>query len=226
MYIAFDKQTKRVIDIGEKPFVNYSNNLDIAEYNGIIPKNDYLTVINERQETKTFVEKKIVLKTVIEKEPQTKRKLIYEEVDIKDIDGNVVFDKDGKKVVSIVPKWVEETIEVEVEKEVEEEVEETKTRTYLTCDLLANFYPSKTAEEIAKEKEEKYKKLVEILIRKKYSQGKVESIHSNYLKAMFNGTDLTSAKKEEYIAEFNAFQKYREECKKEAHIDVYGGEKQ
>ncbi len=186
MYILFDKETKRVIGVSNKPFVSYTSNLELAEYYGEIPNNDYLTVFNERQETKTWTEPKIVEKLDDNGEP------------ILDENGDIVF----------------------------VEVEEKKSRTYLTCDLLANFYPPKTEEQLDKEKEEKYKKLVEILIRKKYSQGKVESIHSNYLKAMFNGTDLTSAKKEEYIAEFNAFQKYREECKKEAHIDVYGGEKQ
>jgi hypothetical protein len=171
MYILFNKDTKRVIDMNNKPFVSYTSNLELAEYNGEIPKHDYLTVTNERQETKTFVEKKIVLKTVIKKEPQVQAKLVYEEIEVKDENGQVVLDEDGNKVLTAIPKWVEETIEVDVEKEVEEEVEEIKTRTYLTCNLVANFYPPKTEEELAKEKEKKYKDLCEKYIRAKYSVG-------------------------------------------------------
>lgn len=180
MYIAFNKNTKIVEKKSNKPFTVYSSNLDLAEYKGEIPKNDYLTVTNLREETVTWIEKKSVEKL--------------------DENGEPIFNENGEVIT--------------------EEIIEKKSRTYLACDLVANFYPPKTEEELALEKEEKYKKLVEILIRKKYSQGKVESIHSNYLKAMFNGADLTSAKKEEYIAEFNAFQKYREECKKEAKIKL------
>lgn len=167
MYILFDKETKIIEEKSNKPFKSYISikNLDIAEYKGEIPKNDYLTVANLREETETFVEKKEVEK-------------------------------------------INDSGEVTIE-----EIEETKTRTYLACDLVANFYPPKTEEKLAAEKDKKYSDLVNDLIRKKYSQSKVEAIFANY---------LSKKVEEEDIAKFNQFQEYREECKKLAHKEVYG----
>ena len=212
-YILFDKETKKVINKETKEILNRPNGCEIVEYYGEIPKNDYLTVVNEREETKTFVEKRTVLKTVIEKEPQTQNKLVYEEIEVKDENGQIVFDEYGNKVLTAIPKWAEEAIEVDVEKEVEEEIEEIKTRTYFTCDLIANFYPSKTDDQIAAEKRKKYEDLIKALIRKKYSQDDVEAIFANYLSIKVE---------EEDIIKFNQFQEYREECKKLANKEVYG----
>lgn len=167
MYILFDKETKKVIGINNKPFVSYTSNLELAEYYGEIPKNDYLTAMNERQETKTFTE--------IKYEPKL------------DENGNYVYGLDGEiELVSIT---------------------EEKEKTYLTCDLLANFYPPKTEEQLALEKEKKYSDLVSSLIRKKYSQSAVEAIYANFLDENSDDDD---------IAEFNAFQEYRKECKAKA----------
>lgn len=213
MYILFDKTTKVVENISANKFTKYTDNLDLAEYKGEIPKNDYLTVTNLREETETWTEKKTVPKTITVKEPQTQKKLVYEEIDVKDENGNIELDDDGNPIKSTKPKFIEETINVEVEKEIEEEIEETKSRTYLACDLVANFYPTKTEEELAKEKEKKYSDLVSRLIRKKYSQDDVEAIFANY---------LSTKVEEEDIIKFNQFQEYREECKKLATKEVYG----
>lgn len=187
MYIRFLIENNKIVYKGEaKPiveereFIDLNGKCAVAEYKGEIPKNDYLTVTNLREEIETWIEKKTIEKL--------------------DENGEPIFNENGEVVF--------------------EEITEEKSRTYLACDLLANFYPPKTEEELALEKEKQYSNMVEILIRKKYSQGKVESIHSNYLKAMFNGTDLTSAKKEEYIAEFNAFQEYRIACKQQARLKL------
>lgn len=181
MYITFNKETKKVIKVDEKKPIIYFGNLDFAEYYGEIPKNDYLTVTNLREETKTFTEVKY--------EPKL------------DENGNYVYGLDGE--IELLP------------------ITEEKTRTYVTCDLLANFYPPKTEEQLAKEKEKQYNNVVEMLIRKKYSQGKVESIHSNYLKVL-SGISIDATKKQEYISEFMAFQEYRNECKTIAIKQVYG----
>ena len=129
MYITFNKETKKVITIGEKKPIIYFGNLDFAEYKGEIPKNDYLTVTNLREETETLIEKKTIEKLDENGEP------IFNE------NGEIVFD----------------------------EITEEKSRTYLACDLLANFYPPKTEEELALERKAKYEKLCEKYIRAKYS---------------------------------------------------------
>ena len=72
---------------------------------------------------------------------------------------------------------------------------------------MPNFYPPKTKEELTKEKTKKYSDLVSSLIRKKYSQSAVEAIYANFLDE--NSDD-------DNIAEFNAFQEYRKECKAKA----------
>ena len=142
MYILFDKETKKVIGINNKPFVSYTSNLELAEYYGEIPKNDYLTVMNERQETKTFTELKY--------EPKL------------DENGNYVYGLDGE--VELLP------------------ITEEKEKTYLTCDLLANFYPPKTEEELALERKAKYEKLCEKYIRAKYSANDEFQILREYSK--------------------------------------------
>lgn len=159
MFIAFDKDTKKVIDTSETPFVFIREGASVVEYYGEIPKNDYLTVFNERQETGTKTVEKL------------------------DENGASIVDKNGEIITEEVP------------------------RTYLTCDLLASFYPPKTEEELAKEKEKKYSDLVSSLIRKKYSQSDVEAIVANFLDENSDDDD---------IAEFNAFQEYRKECKAKA----------
>lgn len=166
-YILFDKLTKKVIHKDKKEILNRPNGYEVAEYYGEIPKNDYLTVINEKQETKTWVEKKEFQKV--------------------NEDGSPILNDNGEVAI--------------------EEVKETKTRTYLTCDLVANFYPPKTEEELAKEKEKKYSDLVNDLIRKKYPQSAVEALQFNLLEEPNN---------EKLLAELNAFQEYRKECKAKA----------
>ena len=172
MYILFDKETKRVVGISNKPFVSYTNNLQLAEYYGEIPKNDYLTVTNLREETEKWTEVKY--------EPKL------------DENGNQVYGLDGELEIISIP--------------------EEKTRTYLTCDLLANFYPPKTEEELAKELDKKYSDLVEALVRKKYSQGYMEALQFNLLE---------EPNSEKLLAELKVVQEYRKECKEIARAEIY-----
>lgn len=152
MYILFDKETKRVIGMNNEPFVSYSSNLELAEYKGEIPNNDYLTVDNLREETETWTEKTPVYDTVTKKVTEKKRLLIIEPVELKDASGEVCLDENGSVIMTEIYKWVEEPIEIEVDSyEVVDEIEEEKSRTYLTCDLVANFNPAPTQEQLAKQ---------------------------------------------------------------------------
>ena len=169
MYIVFNKDTKRAFIVNEKP-IKLGYNMELAEYYGEIPKNDYLTVMNERQETKTFTEVKY--------EPKL------------DENGNYVYGLDGEiELVSIT---------------------EEKTRTYLTCDLLANFYPPKTEEQLALERKAKYEKLCEKYIRAKYSASDEFQILREYSK---NPND-TIAKQN-----FNEYNTFVENCLLRAKFD-------
>lgn len=211
MYLTFDKETKQVAYIGEKKPVVYTSNLDAAEYKGEIPKNDYLTVTNLREETETWIEKKIVTKTIIEKEPQTIKKTVWGTVEIKDENGEVVIDEEGNILKTFKPKIVEETIEVDVEKEVEEEITETKSRTYLACDLVANFYPPKTEEELALVKQKKYEILCEKYIREKYSASDEFKILRRYQKNPYDASNIEN---------FNTYNEYVESCLAKAEAEL------
>jgi hypothetical protein len=61
------------------------------------------------------------------------------------------------------------------------------------------------------QKEQQYNRLVNDLIRKKYSQAQVEAILNNYL------TEPTNTK---YIIEFNALQEFRKVCKANAKTQI------
>ena len=87
-----------------------------------------------------------------------------------------------------------------------------RSMTYLTCDLVVNFRPEPTNEQVETLKQKRYGKLVARLIREKYSQDEVEAIINNYL---FDPQDET------YRLEFSELQKYREECKIKAHNEIY-----
>ena len=56
MYITFNNETKKVDYIGEKKPASYTDNLTLAEVETIPEKYDYLTVVNEREVTKTWTE--------------------------------------------------------------------------------------------------------------------------------------------------------------------------
>jgi predicted CopG family antitoxin len=161
-YITFNNKTKRVTYIGEKKPISISNNLTLAEVDTIPEKYDYLTVVNEREKTDTWVE--------------------------------------------TIEEYNEETSEV-IEKEVE------RSRTFVSCDIVAHFKPQPTLEEIEKQKEKEYKELCEKYIREKYSQSDVEAIINNYLE---------NSENEKYKNEFDELQNYRKECKAKAKLEVYG----
>jgi hypothetical protein len=138
--------------MNNEPFVSYSSNLELAEYKGEIPNNDYLTVDNLREETETWTEKTPVYDTVTKKVTEKKRLLIIEPVELKDASGEVCLDENGSVIMTETYEWVEEPIEIEVDSyEVVDEIEEEKSRTYLTCDLVANFNPAPTQEQLAKQ---------------------------------------------------------------------------
>lgn len=56
MYIAYNKKTNRVIEISEKPFVNITENVAVAECNEIPAKYDYLLVDNVQERTRVVKE--------------------------------------------------------------------------------------------------------------------------------------------------------------------------
>jgi hypothetical protein len=125
-YIIFDNNTKKVKDIFDKEpkFVNKLPSTMVAEYEGEIPQADYLLVAKVQEKTDTWTEPKTIEKEVKKIVPKVVKKAepIYNEND---------------EVIDY--KIYEETIEEESTEIVEETIEEEKSRTYLTCDLVANF---------------------------------------------------------------------------------------
>ena len=149
MYIRFLIENNKIVYKGEaKPiveereFIDLNGKCAVAEYKGEIPKNDYLTITNIREETETWTETKTIGNL--------------------DENGEPIFNENGEIVT--------------------EEITEEKSRTYLVCDLLANFYPPKTEEELAKEKQKKYEDLCEKYIREKYSANDEFQILREYSK--------------------------------------------
>lgn len=162
MYIRFNTNTKKIVYMGERKPLNEDTELyNVAEFNGVIPKADYLTVENVQSRTRVI-------------EPAHMETRIN--------DNNE-----------------EETIEIA-----------DKTENYLSCELKANFYTF-TPEQIEARKLKKYSERSTQLIRMKYDANAVEALLANY-----------TENKEKYQEEFNAFAKYRKECKAQAHIEVYG----
>lgn len=58
-----------------------------------------------------------------------------------------------------------------------------------------------------------YADIVSAIIRSMYSQESVEAIIANYTVAKDTTTDITEAKRAEYIAEYNDYQAFREKAK-------------
>lgn len=83
----------------------------------------------------------------------------------------------------------------------------TKTRTINDKNIFIDVYEY----EIEVYSSKKYDEIVSTLIREKYSNNDVEAIFANYL------SDKENTK---YINEFNTFQEYRENCKKEAKLFI------
>ena len=165
MYIRFLIKNNEVIYKGkakpiveEREFIDLNGKCAVAEYKGEIPKNNYLTVTNLREETETWVEKKIIYKL--------------------DEDGLEILDENGSRIV-------------------DKEIEETKTRAYLACDLVANFYPPKTEEELAK-----------IAAKARIKELKTKLDESDYKAIKFAEGVLTE---EEYAPIREERQRYRDE---------------
>lgn len=221
-YILYRLDNLKVVYKDTKPLKPQDMNVfGIAEYNGEIPKNNWLTVDNVREEIETWKEKEIQYKTVKVLEPQEKYIVVYKEQPlldeqsnpIIDEDGNPIVDEEGNPIKQQVPKRIKQVVNVEVEKEIEEEVEVEKSKTHIVCDLVAHFYPKRelTEEQKAKQKEKQYNALVTKYIRQKYDANDVEALYANYLAEPNN---------EKYITEFNQFQSYRIECKTRAKEEV------
>lgn len=137
-YILYDLKTLKVKQIYTKPLTakvcdNFYDINGIAEYDGELPKNDWLSVDNVREEVEKWTEKETQYKTITELEPQEQWCIVYEEVTVEDENGN--------PIQVTVPKRVKQIVDVEVEKEVAEEVEVERTKTHIVCDLVAHFYP-------------------------------------------------------------------------------------
>ena len=89
-----------------------------------------------------------------------------------------------------------------------EEVEVEKTKTHIVCDLVAHFLPEEQkAQQVAKQKQAKYEKLVEKYIREKYSL-------SNELAILRQASTK--------VNEFNEYNAYAESCKARAKGEIYG----
>ena len=84
--------------------------------------------------------------------------------------------------------------------------------TYEYGKLMPHFV-SYTSEQIEAQKYEKYKSLVEMYIREKYSQSDVEALQANLLSENVTEKDKL---------EWQEFQLYRTECKARAKAEVYG----
>ena len=126
-YIIFNNNSKKVNDIFNKEpkFINKLPTTMVAEYEGEIPQADYLTVFNVQTRVDTWTEPKTIEKEVKKIVPKVVKK------------AEPIYDDNGEFVDY---KIFEETIEEEVVEMVEETIEEEKSRHYLTCDLLPNFF--------------------------------------------------------------------------------------
>lgn len=111
--------------------------------------------------------------------------------------------------------WTEKE-EVEKENEqgeiVYEEIEVPKSRTYFTCDLVANFRPPLTAEQIEKQKQAKYESLCQQYIREKYSATDENKVVREYLADMYNFEKKT---------QFDTYNAYVESCKARAKGEIW-----
>lgn len=113
-----------------------------------------------------------------------------------------------------IEKWTEKELVFNEELQQDIEVEVEKSRTHIVCDLVAHFYPKRelTAEQIAKQKENKYKKLCEKYISEKYSLADENKIVREYLVDMYNT---------EKRVQFDEYNAYVEQCKSKAKGEVY-----
>ena len=197
-YIIFDNNSKKVKDIfDEEPkFVNKLPTTMVAEYNGEIPQADYLTVVNIQEKTDTWTEPKTIQKEVKKIVPKVVKR------------AEPIFDE-NEEVIDY--KIFEETIEEETTEIVEETIEEEKSRTYLTCDLVANFIQL-TEEQVAEKKKKAYENLCQQYIREKYSATDENKVVREYLADMYNY---------EKQAQFNDYNNYVESCKIRAKEEIY-----
>lgn len=112
-YILYNLETKKVEHYDTNPLKEQNWNVyGKAQFDGELPKADWLTVDNIRLKTESWTEK--------------------EQVEKLDDSGQPIFNEQGEVVY--------------------EEIEVPKSRTYFICDLVANFRPAKTQQEIAKQK--------------------------------------------------------------------------
>lgn len=208
MYIRFRTNNNRVvapcynkpIQVEEREFTDLNGVFAIAEYNGEIPKGDYLEVFNVQVKTDTWTEPKTIQKEVKKIVPKVVKR------------SEPVFDE-NKEIIDY--KVFEETIEEEITEIVQETIEEEKSRTYLTCDLVANFIQL-TEEQIAEQKQKRYESLCQQYIRERYSPTDENKVVREYLADMYN-----LDKK----AQFDEYNTYVESCKIKAKAEVYGGGK-
>lgn len=205
MYIRFRTNNNRVIakcktkpiNVEDREYKDLNGNCAIAEYNGEIPQGDYLTVENVQEKIDTWTEPKTIEKEVKKIVPKVVKR------------AEPVFDE-NKEVIDY--KIFEETIEEEITEIVEETIEEEKSRTYFTCELVANFIKL-TEEQIAVKKQRAYENLCQQYIRERYSPTDENKIVREYLADMYNFD------KKSQFDEYNA---YVESCKARAKIEIYG----
>lgn len=93
-------------------------------------------------------------------------------------------------------------------------------RKYLTCDLIPNFYPPKTEEQLAKEKQTEYERLCEKYIREKYSSNDEDKVKRECLDEMLKNIKNNTTNSEK-TTQFNNYNAYVESCKARAKVEVY-----
>lgn len=195
-YVVYSKTGNKVWQVLDKE-PSISNDLAIAQAEIIPDKYDWLTVANVREQTDTWTEKeqiekevkKIIPKIVKNTEP------IYNE-------NNEIIDY----------KIFEQTIEEEITETVYEEIEVEKSKTYMVCDLVANFRPPLTEEQIAIQKQKRYESLCQQYIREKYSANDENKVVREYL------ADMTNTEKK---SQFDTYNVYVESCKARAKGEIY-----
>ena len=85
MYIAYNIKTKRVIALSEKPFVNMTEGVAIAECDNIPQNYDYLLVDNLRQDERVVTEGKVEEVIEFNEETQQEEVKIVETAEVKEV---------------------------------------------------------------------------------------------------------------------------------------------
>ncbi len=131
MYIAYNIKNHKVVATSEKPFVNVSDNVGVAECNEIPQKYDYLVVNNLREEERVVTEAKTEKVPVWNEETQQEETKVIETVEV----------REKYRTCDLIPKFYEYTAE---------QLEKQKEKRYhdLTEKYIRQIYPQGKMESI------------------------------------------------------------------------------